>query len=43
VTHEFFGMGSVVPEAKEAVRQSAADLVNGFKAGAVGTSGKKER
>ena len=30
VTHEFFGMGAVVPEAKEAVKQAASGLRASF-------------
>ncbi len=31
VTHEFFGMGAVVPEAKEAEAMAASDLKGALK------------
>lgn len=43
VTHEFFGMGAVVPTATDAVQKAGSDLKQAFKAGAVGTSGKRQR
>lgn len=30
VTHEFFGLGAIVPEAKEAVKEAAAELIGSF-------------
>ncbi|HYN13415.1 MAG TPA: alpha/beta hydrolase fold domain-containing protein, partial [Burkholderiales bacterium] len=40
VTHEFFGMGAVLPDAKQAVKQAAAGLRGSFQPAAAGASGK---
>lgn len=42
-THEFFGMGAVVPDAKEAVAFAAGELRKAFAAGARTGTGRPER